>query len=335
MISKRVFALAGLLAALGLAGCGGDKPEPKAAAPQVINFSIQNTETQQSVAALWQPLLDDLSKALGVPVKPFFASNYTALIEAMRFNQVQAGWFSALPALEAVRRAGGEVAARTVDVDGLDSYTSMLITRADSKLDADSLAKCGKKLAFGMGDAKSLSGTLAPLTFYFTPRKIDPNTCFKAVRSANHQNNLFAVANGVLDASTMNSVGMTFARREQPEAAKKVKVIWTSPALPESAFVLKSDMDPAMKAKFRAFLTGYGKAPGAEGERQRKILTGLNYSAFRAADDSYLSPVLQMSAAQDLAEARRGGDAAKIAAAQAAYDTAQKGLPSRAGAAAP
>ncbi len=36
----------------------------------------------------------------------------------MRFSQVQAGWFSALPALETVRRASGEVFARTVDLDG-------------------------------------------------------------------------------------------------------------------------------------------------------------------------------------------------------------------------
>ena len=45
-----------------------------------------------------------------------------------------------------------------------------------------------------------VSGTLAPLTFLFNARGVIPAQCFKTVRSANHQANAFAVANGVVDA---------------------------------------------------------------------------------------------------------------------------------------
>ncbi|MDB5463167.1 MAG: phosphonate transporter, periplasmic phosphonate-binding protein, partial [Phenylobacterium sp.] len=38
------------------------------------------------------------------------------------------------------------------------------------------------------------------------------------------------------------------------------------------------------------------------------------------ADDSYLDPVREMEASEALAQARRSGDKAKIATAQAAYD---------------
>ena len=41
---------------------------------------------------------------------------------------------------------------------------------------------------------------------------------------------------------------------------------------------------------------------------------------FRPADDSYLDPVREMEASEALAQARRSGDAGKIATAQAAYD---------------
>ena len=41
-----------------------------------------------------------------------------AQIEAMRFGQVQVGWFSAVPALEAVRRSNAEVLGRIVDSGG-------------------------------------------------------------------------------------------------------------------------------------------------------------------------------------------------------------------------
>ena len=46
------------------------------------------------------------------------------------------------------------------------------------------------------------------------------------------------------------------------------------------------------------------------------MLAGLNYSQFRAADDSYLDPVREMVADQQLADARQRGDEADVATAQ-------------------
>ena len=71
------------------------------------------------------------------------------------------------------------------------------------------------------------------MAYLFTPKGIEPADCFKTVRSASHQANLFAVANGVLDVATNNTVGLVFFQREKPELADKVEVIWTSPPLPE------------------------------------------------------------------------------------------------------
>ena len=93
-------------AALALAGCGQPAPKTEAGAtPGELTFSILSAENQASMEPLWAPLLTDLSEAIGVKVKPYFATNYTSLVEAMRFKQVQMGWFSASPALQAVRRA--------------------------------------------------------------------------------------------------------------------------------------------------------------------------------------------------------------------------------------
>ena len=100
-----------LIAALALGACGEQKPADKAQ-PKEITFSILSAENEASMAPLWTPLLEDMSAQIGVKVKPYFATNYTSLIEAMRFNQVQVGWFSALPALEAVNRADAEVLDR-------------------------------------------------------------------------------------------------------------------------------------------------------------------------------------------------------------------------------
>jgi phosphonate transport system substrate-binding protein len=254
-------------------------------------------------------------------VKPYFATNYTALIEAMRFKQVQLGWFSALPALEAVERADAQVLGRVVDAGGDATYKSVLIVKKDSGITLDRVLQCDRKLRFGIGDAQSTSGTLAPMAYLFTPRGVDPAKCFAAVRSASHQANAFAVANGLVDVATNNTVGLIFLRRENPATADKIaEPIWVSPPLPESSILIRKDVDPALKEKIRQFFLTYGTGTDATAEKQRQVLKGLAYGGFRPADDTYLDPVREMRAAQGLADARKTGNAGRIAKAQAEFD---------------
>ena len=311
---RAALAIAAALAALALSDCGPDKS-------QVIKFGFESPEQQGAMGQRWQPVLDDLEKQTGLKVEAYYASSYTAVIEAMRFNQVQVGWFSALPTLEAERRADGEVLGRITDEGGARDYESVLLAKKGSGITVDDVLKCGKRYTFGIGDPRSTSGTLAPMAYLFIPRNIDPQTCFKIVRSANHQANLFAVANGVVDVATMNTVGLQFAHRDEPATADKVQVIWTSPPLPESSIVVRKDLDPAVKAKLQHFFLTYGTAPGPEGDRERANLKALTFGGFALAGDDYLDPVKQMDASEALYEAKRSGDRGKIIAAQRDYDT--------------
>ncbi|HEY2660164.1 MAG TPA: phosphate/phosphite/phosphonate ABC transporter substrate-binding protein [Caulobacteraceae bacterium] len=309
--------LTAIAAASLLAGCA--KPAPDS----TINFSILSAEDQTSMSKVWQPLLDDLTQQTGLKVKPFFAGNYTALIEAMRFNQTQIGWFSALPALEAVNRANSDVLVRVVTSGGEGVYESVLITKKGSGITLDDVLKCGKRYSFGIGDARSTSGTLAPMAYVFIPHRIEPADCFKVMRSASHQSNLFSVANGVLDVATNNTVGLVFAKRENPELADKIQVIWTSPPLPESSIVARKDLDPKARDKLKTFFLNYGKAAGAEGDHERQVLKGLAYAGFMPAGDGYLDPIREMDASQTLGEAKKSGEPAKVDAAQKAYDAVE------------
>jgi phosphonate ABC transporter permease subunit PhnE len=293
-----------LCAALGLNPAARAAPAPAGAA-QVINFSILSAEDQQSMSSYWQPLLSDMQTQTGLTIKAFYSSNYNTLVQAMAFNQTQVGWFSADPAVEAIRRSNGEVIARTIDDHGQGFYNSVILARKGSGLTLDRLLKCDKSLSFGLGDPASTSGTLAPLYYLFNPRHIDPEACFKIVRSASHQNNMLSVSNGTIDAATNNSVGLSYYRTGAPEVQASVartEVIWTSPDLPESAIVIRKDLPPAVKAKLAQFFTTYGQGPGPEGDRQRAILKKLKYSAFAPAKDAYLQPVVDMEAS--IAKAR-------------------------------
>ena len=218
-------------------------------------------------------------------------------------------------AMLTTRRADGHIIGRIMNREGETHYRSVLITQADSGITLEDVMACGGRLSFGMGDARSTSGTLAPLAFLFGPAEIEPSECFREVRSANHQANALAVANGQIDVGTNNDVGLLFTERQNPSAFANIRVIWESPPIPESAIVVRGDVDPAVTERIRSFFLTYGDSP-----EERAILDDLEYGGFQAADDSYLDPVREMEASVALMEARRSGDQARIAEAQATYD---------------
>jgi phosphonate transport system substrate-binding protein len=242
----------------------------------------------------------------------------------MRSDQVQVGWFSNASGMQAVRRADAEVFARSTDPSGIDGYQSVVIVRADSPLTLQDIIRCDRKLTFGMGDPQSTSGTLAPVTYLFAPREIDPQRCFRTVRTTNHEGNLLSVANGVLDAATNNTTNIKRLARAQPEVAKRVRVVWSSPTIPEDPILWRKDLDPAIKERVRQFFLTYGSGEGPEAERQRAILTALDFGGFRAADNSHLLPVREMEATEQLLKARNAGDAAATAKAQRNLDAVRE-----------
>lgn len=304
------------LSTMGLSACSEPRTSARAGGPAEINFSIMSAQGQASAAPLWQPLMADLSAALGLPVTPRFAASYAASIADLKTDVVQAAWLSALPASEAVDTAGAEVVARIVNSDGQDSYRSVLIVRRGSGIDLKAVLDCGGRYSMGLGDAHSTSGALAPAAFLFNPSNIDLKTCFRSTRSANQERNVVDVASGILDIAASNTASLRVLQRQNPHLAAELETIWESPPIPESAIVVRSDLDPVVKEKIRSFFLTYGRGSDAAADRQRQVLAPLNYTRFIAADDDYLDPVRELAADQALTLARQKGDARAAAAAE-------------------
>src|SRR5689334_7968633 len=131
MITRRMLAVwSGILT---LAACGRIASSPaESRPPGEVRVSVFSTECAQTMAQYWRPILEDMQRQTGLKVTPFFSNNYTLLVEAMRFKKTDAGWFSNQSGLEAVRRGGGDVFARTFSPSGVDGYTSVLIVNAKS-----------------------------------------------------------------------------------------------------------------------------------------------------------------------------------------------------------
>jgi phosphonate transport system substrate-binding protein len=316
MITRRHLGLTGV-AALSLAACS---QAPSTATPGELTFSILPTGPPDALLQRWQPVLSDMAKATGLRIKPFIPENYTVLIEAMKRKQTDAGWFSNEVGLEAVRKAGGEVFASTLGPDGVDGYQSVLIVNARSDITLDRIMKCDRTLSFGQADPISTSGYVAPIAFFFGPSDIQPQKCFSSVRTANHDANLLAVASGVLDVATNNSVSLSLNRQSGQREADKVKVIWTSPTLPEDPIVWRKDLDPAVKEKLRQFFITYARGDTPDAVRQRENLRPLAIGGFEAADNNHLLIVRDIEARERWALARWSGDAAKADAARKRVD---------------
>jgi phosphonate transport system substrate-binding protein len=259
---------------------------------QEISFGFISTESSQNLKADWQPLLDDMAKQTGLKIKAFFASDYAGIIEGMRFNKVQVGWFGNKSAMEAVDRANGEVFAQMVNADGTQGYYSHLIVHKDSPIQSlDDVLKNGKSLSFGNGDPNSTSGFLVPGFYVFAKQKIDPKAHFKVVRNANHETNALAVANKQVDVATNNSENLEKIKERQPEKFKDLRVVWTSPLIPLDPLVMHKDLPAATKEKIKTFIYNYAKTDPREKEIIFKIS---KLSGFKPSTNAQLIPIREL-----------------------------------------
>lgn len=288
---KSILGLMGKVALVSVA-CISMLNSANAQEQEVINFGIISTESSQNLKSDWQPLLDDMSKQVGAEIKPFFASDYAGVIQAMRFGKVDMAWYGNKSAMEAVDRASGEVFARVVYDDGTTGYKSVLIVQKNSPINnvEDMLANA-KTLNFGNGDPNSTSGYLVPAYYVFGKHNVDPKQIFKRTLNANHESNLMAVANGQLDVATFNSNGWDMMKERQPEILAKVKMIWESPEIPSDPLVWRSDMPEETKQKVKEFFLNYGATP-----EEQAILKRLSWSKFQASDNSQLQPIRELEA---------------------------------------
>ena len=197
-----------------------------AQAQQTLNFGIISTEASQNLKVLWDPFLKDMSKALGMEVKAFFASDYAGVIEGMRFKKVDLSWIGNKGAMVMVDRANGEVFAQTTAPDGSKGYYSCLIVNKKSPLqNLDDMFAQASKLSFSNGDPNSTSGFLVPGYYVFAKNGKDPQKIFARTVSANHEANALSVANNTVDVATCNNEGLA----RLAITAMKVWPVWPSP----------------------------------------------------------------------------------------------------------
>jgi phosphonate transport system substrate-binding protein len=261
-----------------------------------LDFGVIATDSSQSIKQRYDPLFRDLEQALSMKVKFYYAADYAGMIQAMRFGKVQIARYGNKSAAEAVDRADGEVAFRAIDAAGTMGYHSVLIVHRDSRLrSVEDVLREGPNLTFGAGDPNSTSGTVVPGYYVFAKNGVDPHKLFKRIAASNHETNALAVAIRQVDVATNNDVALARLEKAAPDKFAQIRVIWTSPLIPNDPFVWRKDLPDALKRRLDAFFTTYG----VEGQpervaHEREVLAGLKWQRIIRSTNAQLIPTREI-----------------------------------------
>ena len=270
-----------------------------------IKFGIISTESQANQKPLWEPFIKDMEKQIGVPVKPFYVTQYAGVIEAMKAGDVQIAWYGGKSYVEAAKRSNAEVFAQTVNDDGSKGYVSHLIVNKNNPIAAEAKAlgenkgdeyvvENSEKLTFAFNDPNSTSGFLVPSFYVFAKNAVNPKEAFKRlIFSGSHEATALAVANNQVDVATNNSESLSRLEKTNPEARKNIEVIWTSELIPSDPIAYRKDLPEELKTKIKDFFHNY---------KNEEVLKPLEWQGFVPAEDKTWDTIRELEIAKKMAE---------------------------------
>lgn len=237
---------AALGAALVLTVCAG-LPRHASAQPRALTIGLIPAEDSQAMIESSRQVLDALQQQLGMPVKPFVATDYNGVIEALRAKKLDVAYLG--PFSYVLASSVAEVEAFSVAVTkktGQSAYRSVILARKDSGLRSVAELK-GRNFAFV--DPSSASGHLFPKAG-LQQTGLDPETYFgRVVFSGSHDASILAVANRKVDAAAVADRIFNSAVAKGTVKQDDFVVLWSSRPIPESPMVWRKDLDPALKEK--------------------------------------------------------------------------------------
>jgi len=241
--SRRVALRAALALTIGAAGA----PAAFAQQPQVLTIGLIPAEDSQAMIESSRQVLDALQQQLGIPVKPFVATDYNGVIEALRAKKLDVAYLGPFSYVLASSVANVEAFSVAVTKKtGQSAYKSVILARKDSGLRSVAELK-GRNFAFV--DPSSASGHLFPKAG-LQQTGLDPDSYFgRVLFSGSHDASILAVANKKVDAAAVADRIFASAVAKGTVRQDDFVVLWSSKPIPESPMVWRKDLDPALKDK--------------------------------------------------------------------------------------
>ena len=245
----------------------------KAKFPELVFGKIPD-ENASGVTDRYQPLMDYLTKELGVKVTLRIAQDYAAVIEGQRAGQIHIGFYGPASYARATM-VGAEIepVAIEVNADGTKGYYSVFYVKKDSPYRTVEDLK-GKNL--GLVDPNSTSGFNVP-RYSLDKMGINPEEFFgKVVNTGSHENAIIALQQGTVDVAANwwnDEAESNLMRMERKGMAKygDFRIIFKSEQIVNSPIALLSDLPADAKAAITAAILSF---PVKEPEAFKKQTDG-------------------------------------------------------------
>ncbi len=243
-IPRLVVSLTLALGVLAVASTAADKP---------LHLVLTPSQKPTDLLAAGEEFGQALGRLVGVPVRVTVASDYAAVIEALRNRTADLAFVHPVGYVLANREAKATIVARNL-WHGKSAFTSRIFVRADSGLRRLEDLR-GKTIAFV--DPASSSGYIYPMVLLIQRGLVqnrDPKTFFReVVFSGAHDASMRALQNGHVDAIASFDLA-----REQylADPVERERVTWVAETehIPEAGIAARAGLDPAMFARIRAAL---------------------------------------------------------------------------------
>lgn len=263
---------------------------PAAAGAAKLSLALVPSENAQEQIRQWGDFFKWLEKRLDLTIDNFIATDYTAVIEAMRAGHIQVAWFGPFSYILAAQEATADAVALPASATGGSTYFSYFITRNDTGISKVEDIK-GKNFAFG--DPASTSGHLIP-RYNLKKAGIDPEKDFKSVVfSGGHDATGLSVFNQKVDAGAIWDAAFHRLAEKKLIDESAMKIISKSDPIPEGPWAARKDLNPDLRKRFTDALL-------AVGTEQPDLLKAAKYAKFLVVKDSDYDVIRETAKALNL-----------------------------------
>jgi phosphonate transport system substrate-binding protein len=267
-MNRRYYLLAAVLAVASSTSVFGQGKDPSK-----LRVALLPDENAATLIQNAQPLKLYLEKTLKKEIELIVTTDYSSMIEAMRFGRIEVAYFGPFSYVLAKSRAP-EIEAFAVGVErGSPTYNSILIATAGGPVQTLADIK-GKPFAFG--DQASTSSHLAPRAHLLKKIGLDGDKDYKPVFLGAHDAVARAVQAGQVPAGALSkAIFDNLVAKGSIDASKVVQLDLSEP-IPNYPMVMQGNLAPSLKQSIRvAFIT----------MKDKEVLKAFRIDGFVATDD--------------------------------------------------
>jgi phosphonate transport system substrate-binding protein len=227
----------------------------------VLNLGLVPAEDPRLMVADNQALIDALRQSLGMEVKPFVATDYNGVIEALRAKKLDVAMLGPFSYVLAASIAEVDPVAMPETQKQGATYHSLIVARKDRNI--RTLADL-KGRSFAFVDPSSTSGHLFPKTAMIRAG-LDPDADLRSIFAGSHDAGVIAVQNGKVDAAAVAEGLLDAAAARGMVKADELQVVWKSEPIPGAPVVMRRDLPAPLKERIRAAFGSMHDMPWSKG----------------------------------------------------------------------